>query len=433
MMSARLLLLCGLVHAPIFSAFSAEEGSKPKEEAPKVNEYLMPKMEEIIKNSMKVIQEDEGVVSVTLMNGHSLVKDTTVLFFRKKHSRLEMIANGKVLTDEVDPKLHQPVLKVELDKDTVIKYPHEGDYAAPMSDPAALGEGNKKDENDYLLPDEDQNPKENDRPGYLEGALGLLYGNYSTTSSTVANNAKQPSAYRFQNQHFAYFLEFFPIGFEYDAHSGKFPTSDYYSNISKSDESVNTIGIFYRFRPLFDQHLGLAGKVMLLSDQFNTLNQDENLLTTKTSGTGLGLRGSWDFEKANWRPTDKKKRLGFVLQSFAADFNYFPIILAQDVGVSRGTGSSGSSALQLRLSATALLWVDYIPFLKRWVAQGSFGLRSYSLKFNGATTLENTAFPVPIPSGGTSSEKEIDFRFFFGVRFDDPLKSLFESKKGRGK
>ncbi len=403
----------------------AEEVASPQ--AAPVNNFLMPKMEEIIRSSMKVIKEDEGVVSMTPPGNHSFAQGTQMLFFRKKGSRLEMIATGKVLTEETDVKTHQFQIKVELDKDTIIKYPIEGDYAAPLADPTASNEANKKDENDYLLPEEPPIAKPNNRPGYLEAGAGLLYGQLATTTSTVANDAKASSAYRFKNIHFAYFSELVPFGVELDSHAGNFPTSTFYSKIVASNESVSILGIHYRFEPILNKKLEFVAKVNSLSDQFTTDNKDENLLSTKVSGMGLGLRLNFNLEKPNWKP--QKGESFLALQAITAEAIYYPMITATDTLVSRGTDSGGSTGMQVRVSSTLLAYLPFIPLLKRWVFQGSYGFRSYNLKFSGPTVPENVLSPVPILQGTHATEKESDLRFFFGVRFDDPLKSLFDSGK----
>jgi hypothetical protein len=403
----------------------AEEA--PSSQASPVNAFLMPKMEEIMKSSMKVIKEDEGVVSMTPPGNHSFAQGTQMLFFRKKGSRLEMIATGKVLTEETDVKTHQFQIKVELDKDTIIKYPIEGDYAAPLADPTASNEANKKDENDYLLPEEPPPAKPNHRPGYLEAGAGLLYGQLTSTSTTVANDAKASSAYRFKNVHFAYFSELVPFGLELDSHGGSFPTSTFYHKVVASSESVSILGIHYRFEPILNKKLEFVAKVSSLSDQFTTDNKDENLLSTKVSGMGLGLRLNFNLEKPNWKP--QKGESFLTLQAITAEAVYYPMLTASDTLVSRGTDSGGSTGMQLRISTTLLAYLNFIPVLKRWVFQGSYGFRSYNLKFSGPTVSENVLNPITIPQGTHATEKESDLRFFLGVRFDDPLKSLFDSGK----
>lgn len=392
------------------------------------NSFLLPKLEEIIKTAMRVIREDEGEVSLTLPGGHSFAENTQILFFRRKGHRLDVIATGKVLTEATDPKTGKLELKVELDKDSVIKYPVEGDYAAPLSDPNALGDGAKKDQNDFLLPEEDPGLRVNDRPGYLEVGMGGLLGSLSSTSSTVANIEKKVSSYRFSNFHIAYFSDFFPIGITLDTHSGRFPTSTYYSDLVTSDESVSVLGFHYRLPPVLNQKLEFSLRVDMLNDRFSTDNTDENLLTTEVGAVGFGTRVRYSFEPLLWKP-GKKQSFGIVLQAITADMVYYPMLNAQDIGVSRGSNSPESSGYRARIGATFLAWAGFIPLFKRWIFDCSYGFRSYGLNFSGPVTLESVPAPVPIPEGTRATEREGDFRFFFGFRIDDPIRSLFSLGK----
>ena len=424
-----LFLLFAMFGSWIDTARAEELPGKPSVVAP-VNPFLVPKLEEIVKTAMRVIREDEGVVYMTLHGSHSFAAETPILFFRKKGSRLEVIATGKVLTEAAHPKTGQMEIHVELDKDTVIKYPVEGDFAAPLSDPNALGNGNKRDQSDFLMPEEEPARIKNDRPGYLELGLGLIYGQLATTTTTVANIAKQSNAYRFQNLHVAYFSDFFPVGITMDSHEGNFPTSTYSQDVVASKESVSLLGFYYRFPPFLDKKLELALKISSLTDRFQTDNADENLLSTDVSGMGMGIRGRFDFAPLLWKPA-KERWFDLTLQSVGLDFSYFPTLTATDAGVSRGSDSNGSTGMQFRASATALVWIKFIPWVKRWMFEGSYGFRSYQLKFNGPTVPESIPVPIPIATGTRATERESDFRFFIGFRIDDPIRSLFSDGKGK--
>ncbi len=402
--------------------------AEPTPAAPPLNPFLTPKLEEIVKTAMRVIREDEGVVSLSLPGAHSFADKTAILFFRKKGHRLDIIATGKVLTEVKNPKTGALELQVELDKDTVIKYPIDGDYGAPLSDPNALANGDKKSQDDFLLPEEDTSGRINTRPGYAELGLGIMLGDLNTTTSTVANFSKRTSMYRFQNLHWAYFSDFFPIGVTSDGHGGNFPTSTYYSKLVRSEEKVSVMGFHYRFPPILGEKLELSARVDSLSDSFITDNSDENVLSTTVQGLGFGVRARYSFAPLLWKP-EKKKKFGLMFQGATLDAVYFPMLTATDVGVSRGTGSSGSTGMNLRLSATMLMWIDFIPIFKRWVFEGSYGLRTYDLKFSGPVTLESVPAPVAIPEGTRATEREGDFRFFFGIRIEDPIRSLFSDGK----
>ncbi|MBU6155104.1 MAG: hypothetical protein KGP28_12445 [Bdellovibrionales bacterium] len=418
--AALLGALFFLLSTPL--VFAADSGGPNSKSA-----FLLPKLEELTRRSMKVIQENEGVVSVLLPDETSFAEGTQILFFRKKGIRVEVIATGKVLTEERDPKSNALLLKVDLDKDTVIKYPAVGDFATLLSDPSGAGEADKRDRSDFLLPEEQGLKPIDQRPGYLEVGLGLLYGDLSTTTTTLANNSKNSSSYRFGLIHAAYLSDYIPFGFEFDQHSGTFPTSTFYQTTVASREKITIFGLQYRFPPFFNRKIELSPKLTLLSDRFITGNTDENLLTTTTSGLGIGAKLAFNFIRQDWRPL--KAEFPIKFQSLGVEATYFPSLTATDEGVSRGTESPGSSGYSARISATALAWFDFIPIFKRWMVQGSYGFRSYSLKFAGPTTPESVPTPLPIPENGSATERESDFRIFFGIRFDDPVKLFTRSKE----
>lgn len=397
---------------------------------PASSPILAPKLQEVMKSAMKVVREDEGVVTLTLSGGHSFVNDTTILFFRRKGQRIEVIATGKVTGESRNPKTKSLELLVDLEKDSVIKYPVEGDLGAPLTDPLALGNGDAQSRNDFLLPEEHVESRDNDRPGYLEFGMGLLVGVLDSTSTSAANQEKRASLYRFSNSHFAYFSDYFPIGVTSDSHSGRFPTSTYYSNVVTSEEAISVLGFHYRFPPLFSRKLEFSGRIDVLNDKFSTDNADENLLATDVSGLGLGVRARYSFAPMLWRP-EKKRVIGFAFQALTIDASYFPMLSVTDLGVSRGTASPGSTGVMFRASASVIAWLDFVPWFKRWIIEGSYGFRSYSLRFSGPVTLESVPVPVDFGQGTRATEKEGDFRFFVGVRIDDPIRALFGSGQKR--
>jgi len=51
-----------------------------------------------------------------------------------------------------------------------------------------------------------------------------------------------------------------------------------------------------------------------------------------------------------------------------------------------------------------------------------------NLKFSGATVSE-AGNPITVSPNSTSKDKESDYRFFIGVRLEDPIKLLFTDEK----
>jgi hypothetical protein len=412
---ASLLLLSSFLH----KAYGDDAPAPP-------NPILTQKAEEVIKKSMRVLKEEEGVVALTLLpNGQALANKTLVIFFRRKRARMEIVANGVVTGERKNAKGVGEIL-VDIDRDTIVKYPEKGDFALPLADPNALGDGDKKDQFDYLVPEEAKIKKENDRPGYLEFGMGLMFGTLNSDSSDTANDDKKTSGYRFKDVHLAYYSEYVPLGFDLDTHSGNFPTSTYGNTVVNSSESVSNLAFAYRFPTLLDHKLSALLKINFLSDQFTTDNSDEHVLNTKITGMGFGLRVNYDFVSPVWVPEHAK--VAFAFQQLFAEFYDYPSLSAVDSGVVRGTSSVGSTGTQSRLGFTSLAYFKFIPIFKRFVFQGSYGVRTYDLKFQGASTVSPLQ-GFSIPQNGMSHESESDFRFFVGIRIDDPLKLLLAPNK----
>jgi len=383
---------------------------------------LDAKAEALVRSSLRVLNESDGIVTLT-SPGHSFAPKTPFLFFRKRNTRIEPIASATFLREKVDPKTGKKTLIVQLVRDSVTKYPVVGDYAAPMADPGDPVE-QAKDANDFRTPlDNTDSFEENVRPGYFEFGMGLLMGTTQTEPSSSVNSSKSSKGYRFGNTHFLYYSDYVPVGVEFDAHSGSFPTRTYLNKVIQSSEKVSNFSLVYRFKPLLKRHLAISSRLSFLSDEFTTNNVDMSLIGTKISATGLGVRAQYEFVSPIWRA--EKNDFPVRIQNIGADFIYYPSVTASDTNViSRGTESTGSTAMQYRFSVTALAWIPFIPIFKRWIFQGSYGARSYQLAFKGPT-VDEPSNPEHVPQNSTSKESESDYRFFFGFRIEDPIKLIF--------
>ncbi len=407
---------------------SAEEASpSPTPQTPVAESFLGPKMERILKTAMKVVSENDGVVKVELPGNHSLANGTQILFFRKKGIRLDMIATGLVKGETPAPGGRAFHLQIELDKDAIIKYPREGDFAAPLADPNAFGAGEKKEQFDFLMPIEPEVSEHHDLPGYFEGALGLFYGNLSSTTSSVVNEAKASSGYRFAPIHFGYFFNFAPIGIEYDRFSGNFPTRTFQGSTVTSSEAVKHWTLNYRFGPFIKKRLELQAQAVLMSREFTTDNPDESLISSQMSGLGLGGRAVYWFRKPNW--VRERGESFLSLDQFFVSAHYYPSVSVSDLAISRGNDSPGSFAYDARVGLSIVAYFDFIPFFHRWFAQASAGYMRSSLKFSGTPVQSNQPFPATIPQDSRATESEVDVRFLFGFRIEDPLYLLFSRKK----
>jgi len=417
---------CGL-----FTIFVAASGAHATDlsDAPVVNPIFSERAEQITKRAMHVLKEEEGVVSLTMLPGaKSLANKTKIVFFRRKLSRVEVIANGEVTGEHKDA--NGGAILVDIDRDTIIKYPQVGDYAVPMSDPNADSNGDKKDQFDYLVPEEKETKEKNTRPGYLEFGLGIMQGTTTSSSSTPADQDLSSNGYRFQDMHLAYYSDLFPIGIEMNSHSGNFPTGTFVRTVVASSESVSNMEFGYRFKPFFGNHVEPVLKLNLLSETFTTNNPTSDVISTKTSGMGFGLRLNYNLVSPIWKP--EKAKIGFALQQIFGEFFYYPSITATDTGLTtRGTTSTGSTGMQYRLGFTTIAYFGFIPFIKRFIFQGSYGARLYHLKFQGPTTLDPIDTQA-ITQNNTSSTTESDFRFFVGIRIEDPVRMVLGSSDTQG-
>lgn len=383
--------------------------------------------QQTLKGALTVVNEIESVAYLAAPTNASFANGTKILFVRRRGPRVDPIAQGQVIGEDVNPKTKVVMIKVQVDRDTVVKYPQTGDRAVLLANEMIANAPDPKENIDVPEVVEKKKPEE-DLPGYLEYGMGLLMmGSLDATPSSNANIAKKTAGYRFKNTHLAYYSDFFPVGIEMDSHVGQFPTLNYKEQLLTSEEEVSTMSLNYRFRPWMNKKLFPRARLVTLTDSFKTSNEDENLLTTKISATGLGGRLDYEFASPVWRPT--KNDWFFKFQSVQAEMTYFFSVKPEDIGISRGTKEASSgTGMQYGVKATVLLWLDFVPFVKRWVVQAGYQTRSYDLKFAGATVSE-VGNPYKIPEGSTSKEKETDFRFFIGIRLDDPIRLMFPNKE----
>jgi hypothetical protein len=406
----------------------AQETEPPPVPADLEAEVAKERTADTLKAALRVVQEREGVVLLAAPSNNSYTNGTKILFIRRRGPRLEPISQGQVIGEERNSKTNILMIKVQIDRDATRKYPQTGDRAVLLANEAAPVEPDPVANNDTPPLPAEEKSETNPLPGYLEYGMGLnLLGSIdSQTSSATANVAKKSSGYRFKNSHFAYYSGLFPVGIEMDSHSGDFPTSTYLNSIVTSSEAVSMTTLNYRFKPQFG-HLAFRLRMALLSDDFKTSAVDGQLLSTQTSGTGFGARADYEFVSPAWKKAPNE--FFIQLQSLQVEYTLFPSLTATDVGLSRGTSSSGSSGSYMGAQFTSLIWLDFVPLIKRWIIQGGYRVRSYNLKFSGPTVSEPSCLNCAIAADGTSIEKETDMRFFVGIRLDDPIEMLFSGKK----
>ncbi len=382
--------------------------------------------------TLTVAQESEGIVTVAAPDKSALPPDAQVLIVRRQGRRYESIATGKVAA------FQRGQILIQLDKSGLTKLPQPGDGVVLMNAPLNPDVNDKKESIDNLIAKPKPPPARPAEKGYIQGGIGLLQADMTSTSSTQANSAKNAPSYRFKFLQGAYYSDFIPLGIEFFSVSGDFPTSTYYQVNTTSSQSNSVLSLNYRFRPV-KRHWRFWARILSASWDFKTNNTDEFLLSTQASGLGVGGRVAYEWAPELWTPARpawysendlvKEPLFGVTLQRVFFEAGYFPSLSVKDNGVSRGANSNGSSALDLKLGATAMLYWSEIPLLKRWVFELGYHYRMQNLKFSG-TTVSEAGGIYTIPQSGTGTETEKFLSAFIGVRFEDPLSDIF-SKKGK--
>lgn len=385
-----------------------------------VNQKLTEKVEQVVKTALIIESEDDGKVYLPLRD-KSFAVNTQFVFFRRRGTRLSMIAQGMVEGERTNPDTQKIELVVNLDKDAIVKYPEVGDLGVPLSDPLVSGLGERRESsNTPIVPQKE--PRQQELPGYIQYGMGLMLGSLSSNANPQVGGGKNASGYRFINHHFEYFSGVAPLGFAFQSHGGNFPTRVYDGDTVSSSESVSVMHLYYRLKPFGKKQWWASPKLFLVSDQLTTDNTGSELMNTKISAFGVGGRLQYQWASDVWAPKDEDS-IGLQFQSVHADVGFSPFLSAQDAGPSRGTSSSGSWLLDYRVSATGMAWLGFVPVVKRWIIQASYGSRLMSLNFQGPTQSES-GNPQTVPTGIKTSESESDFRFWVGIRISDPIEAL---------
>lgn len=363
--------------------------------------------------ALRVHSNQEGLLLLDLPPPPQKVQLTPfVVFVRPEENEFEIIARGRVET------IQNGKVLVTVDRDAVIKFPIPGDLGVPMGSPKDWPPG--MDPNILEPPVQAEPAEEPGDPGYIEFTWGRLSGSGETSGSDGRSNEyKDIPQYGPASFHFTWYWEFlWQLGLEYETTQGSFPTSTYYRDIGESTEKSQTVVLNWRFRRRWlGKKLRPALRVLNHSSEFTTLNPDEALIGSKLSGNGYGARLSYELDSAVWTPDPR--RTGFRFQQAYADFNYFPDVAVQDTGdISRGLGKG--TITELKVGATALVYLNFIPWVKRYSIELGYAQRVTQIGFSGETQSELGGF-YPIPENQSSLERFSWFYVSVGVRFEDVI------------
>jgi hypothetical protein len=259
-------------------------------------------------------------------------------------------------------------------------------------------------------------------PGYMVFDIGSDQGRFESQSPNQANQYKVYD-YKFTEMHFLWYVDmFWRYGIEYQSSSANIPVQSYYREDRPTTADETRISLHYRMLPIWKE-LRPTLKLISLSNKFVTTNEDEYVLSSQASGMGVGANFHYLFSD-NLFKTDKG--MGWKFNRAYVDMNYFPSYNLTDGSVSRGSSSSGSR-MEIKVGATALFYVPFIPWLKRYSLDASYGISQTQISFSGEVKNAPDGAYV-IPAGQSYSESQSYFKVMFGLRLDDFVSKLMKSR-----
>ncbi|ASD65035.1 hypothetical protein [Bdellovibrio bacteriovorus] len=368
---------------------------------------------------LNLIQRDS--VPIVKVDNDILVVDRTPLLrvgdlisvVRLYADNVEIIAQGSVGTVQ-DGKL-----VLILQPGTLVKIPTTKDRVINLArlTPGAVEQPPPESTSPFPEPD-----PETYEPGYIQIQTGLLNGNLSTVTSNRANGFKTFD-YSYLNTHFEWYIDFlWRFGIEFDQYGAKIPLKSYNRTLEQTSYSEMRMALHYRFLPIWKE-LRPTVKLISLSGEFVTENDDENVLGTKTSGLGLGGRFTYLLGDPLFKST---KGFDWSWNRIYADINLFPEVTFSDSGVTRGSTGKGQ-IYEITLGTTALMHIQAIPWVKRWQVDVLAGVRQDSMSFSGEVVDPADGF-YNIPPGQSYGESQTFFKIMFGARLDDFVSRFFKPR-----
>lgn len=336
-----------------------------------------------------------------------------VVIVRASEDNIEVIARGAV------SNIQNNELLVEIDPKSITKFPKAKDFVVSL---ARLSE--KKYEENFERPPSSIVPDVPDpyEPGYIQLDFGPNQGKLDSQSPNSANQYKSYQ-FNYMNTRLLWYFDFvWRYGIEYETSGGTVPVKGYNREEKPTKYTETTLSIHYRLLPVWKE-LRPTLKLVSKSTSFTTENDDEYVLSSNTSGLGLGVNFHYLFSE-----NLLKSEAGFAWSFNKAyvDLVYFPSYSATDSGVTRGESSTGN-ALELKVGATFLFHIKAIPFLKRYSLDLSAGMSQSQFSFSGAPTNPSEVL-TPVPEGGTYKENQNFVKIMVGLRMDDYVGKLLKPR-----
>ena len=399
-------LLLGPFGCLLMTSLSIAQPIAPTKGLEGVDFDLKRQVLEVTKNLDRVVQLREGLVVYSAKVPPKV--GSRVMLQRVVGDALEILAQANVVAVQKDRVF------IEVDKESIYKAPQVGDMVSLLGRPPNWSDDDERRESELKASEAPLPPE----PGFVELLYGATSGDLAVSSSNRTNAFKGPASYQLTDLQFRWYFEFlWRLGLSYKSWDGVFPTETYFRDIGESQWSGNEMRFNFRLRRM-SEYFRPTFFLVNFSEEFQTINPDENLVSSRYSGLGLGVRLAGEFVSMTW--TSDVKYIDFSLSEIFFEYTHLQPEIKDTGPISRGSDSSGSSGQELRIGATALMYVPWIPLFKRYVFSVEYSQRTYDIQFSGPTVSENPDF-FEIPENGSYSEQFSQFRWMIGIRLDDVI------------
>ncbi len=341
-----------------------------------------------------------------------------LLFLRLNENSFEILGRGYIAGSQDNKYL------IEIVRESIIKRPMEGDYVIPMAPPKDF----PKLEELLVVGSNtvSQEPDLSEDKGYAQLDWGnLKNSSYLSTGFAQTNEYKDIYNYNPDSMHFLWYFDFlWHFGLEWSRINGKFLTNSYDKRQFYSEMNESKFSLHYRFRKFYRDQMRLAIKINSFTNDFLTENKDDYLLSSRTAGSGAGLRLSWERKEPQWQTEAGNP---FTIQQIVLEHDYYPSLEIVDLDYSRGENSHGSTLTQQQVTISILTYLKWMPLFQRFVVDVSAGRSTSEIQFHGQTSAP-TGLPNTILSEGHYSENYDYIKVSFGLRMDDMIGRFFKPR-----
>jgi hypothetical protein len=366
-------------------------------------------LESIRKESLPIVQIKEDLLFVKV--SPRLQFNQEVIVVRIYKDNLEVVAQGAIQGQQDQFWL------ISLNRSASNSLPTLKDRVLPIEKISPKSSGEELIKSNSEFASSSLSYKE---PGYIELGMQRMDGDHRIQTDIEANQFKR-FPFQFSQNHFLWYFDFlWRFGFFYSTQNSTIPVVGYDQLDKPTSLTEERFELRFRLAPWvnnFKTHL----KVISYNHSFVTTNEDEYILSTQYTGSGLGVYNYYEFSPSLWRG---KERINVNFHRLYLDYNYIPLS-SKDGLVSRGTGAGVLSELELGMQL--LLSTKLVPWFNRFFIDIAVFQNSAQLNFTGETQSSADGFYL-IPPSGQSIELNQGYRVRFGWRFDDYIGQLFKTR-----